>query len=106
MDATTYLFRKRDRLQISRIALSKIPQIPLRGAAASQNPQSGGGKGIRTPGLFIANEALYQLSYTPVDDRARNKGGRAEFVKHPLAFRNAPWFRDLTPPASRAFMAA
>ena len=24
-----------------------------------------GGKGIRTPGLFIANEALYQLSYTP-----------------------------------------
>lgn len=21
--------------------------------------------GIRTPGLFIANEALYQLSYTP-----------------------------------------
>ena len=25
----------------------------------------GGGKGIRTPGLFIANEALYQLSYTP-----------------------------------------
>jgi hypothetical protein len=27
--------------------------------------ESGGGKGIRTPGLFIANEALYQLSYTP-----------------------------------------
>src|SRR3954468_1390120 len=25
----------------------------------------GGGKGIRTPDLFIANEALYQLSYTP-----------------------------------------
>ncbi len=22
--------------------------------------------GIRTPGLFIANEALYQLSYTPL----------------------------------------
>jgi hypothetical protein len=27
-----------------------------------------GGKGIRTPGLLIANETLYQLSYTPVID--------------------------------------
>ena len=25
-----------------------------------------GGKGIRTPDLFIANESLYQLSYTPI----------------------------------------
>ena len=25
-----------------------------------------GGKGIRTPGLLIANETLYQLSYTPI----------------------------------------
>ena len=25
-----------------------------------------GGMGIRTPGLVIANDALYQLSYTPV----------------------------------------
>ena len=25
----------------------------------------GGGKGIRTPDLLIANETLYQLSYTP-----------------------------------------
>ena len=30
-----------------------------------------GGKGIRTPGLFIANEALYQLSYTPVSCKNR-----------------------------------
>jgi hypothetical protein len=28
--------------------------------------QQSGGKGIRTPGLLIANETLYQLSYTPV----------------------------------------
>ena len=28
-------------------------------------PRGGGGKGIRTPGLLIANETLYQLSYTP-----------------------------------------
>lgn len=26
-----------------------------------------GGKGIRTPGLIDANDALYQLSYTPED---------------------------------------
>src|SRR5437660_4762759 len=29
----------------------------------------GGGKGIRTPGLLIANETLYQLSYTPESGR-------------------------------------
>jgi CheY-like chemotaxis protein len=28
-----------------------------------------GGKGIRTPGLLIANETLYQLSYTPGQER-------------------------------------
>src|SRR5436853_7574059 len=27
-----------------------------------------GGKGIRTPDLLIANETLYQLSYTPEDE--------------------------------------
>jgi hypothetical protein len=33
---------------------------------ASTPPSAGhGGKGIRTPGLLIANETLYQLSYTP-----------------------------------------
>ena len=26
----------------------------------------GGGKGIRTPGLRVANAALYQLSHTPI----------------------------------------
>ncbi len=29
--------------------------------------QNGGGKGIRTPDLLIANETLYQLSYTPTN---------------------------------------
>ena len=33
-----------------------------------------GGKGIRTPGLLIANETLYQLSYTP--------GRRAKISRH------------------------
>ena len=30
-----------------------------------------GGKGIRTPGLLIANETLYQLSYTPDTGKPR-----------------------------------
>jgi hypothetical protein len=30
-----------------------------------QEQDENGGKGIRTPGLLIANETLYQLSYTP-----------------------------------------
>ena len=40
------------------------PEPSSKFAAASG--EDGGGKGIRTPGLFIANEALYQLSYTPI----------------------------------------
>src|SRR5439155_11510910 len=37
-----------------------------------------GGKGIRTPGLLIANETLYQLSYTPVlpTKTGLNKSGK------------------------------
>jgi hypothetical protein len=34
-----------------------------------RQPTRSGGKGIRTPGLLIANETLYQLSYTPVVGR-------------------------------------
>jgi len=33
--------------------------------ASSRRTANFGGKGIRTPGLLIANETLYQLSYTP-----------------------------------------
>ena len=32
----------------------------------------GGAEGIRTPGLLIANEALSQLSYSPVPQGADN----------------------------------
>ena len=39
-----------------------------------------GGKGIRTPGLLIANETLYQLSYTPeILSCARDYHVNAEF---------------------------
>jgi hypothetical protein len=39
----------------------------------------GGGKGIRTPGLLIANETLYQLSYTP-----RKLVSAKAFLRHAL----------------------
>ena len=46
-----------------------------------------GGKGIRTPGLLIANETLYQLSYTP------------EIVeKPPLNVQNFVWISTGAPP--------
>jgi hypothetical protein len=45
-----------------------------------------GGKGIRTPGLLIANETLYQLSYTP------------EIVeKPPLNVQNFVWISTEAP---------
>src|SRR5712671_2066879 len=39
-----------------------------------------GGKGIRTPGLLIANETLYQLSYTPVWERVDSYNRRRFFA--------------------------
>ncbi len=43
-------------------------RVRLRFGSAVTEPKAfgSGGKGIRTPGLLIANETLYQLSYTPV----------------------------------------
>jgi hypothetical protein len=47
-----------------------IESPPSVAAATSRMTDSkafgSGGKGIRTPGLLIANETLYQLSYTPI----------------------------------------
>ena len=40
-----------------------------------------GGKGIRTPDLLIANETLYQLSYTP-QNRRKIITSIAVFIKH------------------------
>jgi hypothetical protein len=40
--------------------------VLLRRGASANDGRIGGGKGIRTPGLLIANETLYQLSYTPI----------------------------------------
>jgi hypothetical protein len=40
-------------------------RVGLRTIEPSGSIQGGGAKGNRTPDLFIANEALYQLSYSP-----------------------------------------
>ena len=45
-----------------------------------------GGKGIRTPGLLIANETLYQLSYTPVYPTTTESEHTAENSLCPLIF--------------------
>src|SRR5438093_460333 len=44
------------------------PAFGRRGDLGPTAPKTfgAGGKGIRTPGLLIANETLYQLSYTPI----------------------------------------
>ncbi len=46
-----------------------------------------GGKGIRTPDLLIANETLYQLSYTP-----------EIFQRPPLNVQNLDWISTRGPP--------
>jgi hypothetical protein len=40
--------------------------------APFSGPLHGGGKGIRTPDLLIANETLYQLSYTPANEEGED----------------------------------
>src|SRR6266480_88884 len=43
----------------------RLWQGPARQSSISLGSAKTGGKGIRTPDLLIANETLYQLSYTP-----------------------------------------
>ena len=45
--------------------LARVGKAALRYWKKADNYGINGGKGIRTPGLLIANETLYQLSYTP-----------------------------------------
>ena len=40
---------------------------PQKKGRCSNHPLRGGDKRIRTAGLLVANEALYQLSHIPVD---------------------------------------
>ena len=49
------------------VCMSNFERGPLLSGFGATAPKAfgTGGKGIRTPGLLIANETLYQLSYTP-----------------------------------------
>ena len=59
-------------------ALAKRGPVELRSSSPEEFHAAFGGfggKGIRTPGLLIANETLYQLSYTP------GNGGNLSIVR-------------------------
>src|SRR5437588_12015509 len=81
----------------------------------------GGGKGIRTPDLLIANETLYQLSYTPREaehditprQNFSNDSARLQFFtalvkpKTNYEIENLPFHRgDHSPPLFRANLGA
>ena len=53
--------RLRDKVNVSAFAKATARQSSFSAALRAKT----GGKGIRTPDLLIANETLYQLSYTP-----------------------------------------
>src|SRR5271166_62007 len=57
---------------------------------------SGGGKGIRTPGLLIANETLYQLSYTPPNYSQQRT------QQNLLWHLRSPWQPQIARPQNRA----
>ena len=68
------------------------PSLKLRRDSLRSRPRRErrlGGKGIRTPGLLIANETLYQLSYTPVlpMKTGLNKSGKKFPLSTPFAHR-------------------
>ena len=46
----------------------RLWQARRRGSLSPRKRETGG-KGIRTPDLLIANETLYQLSYTPKEEQ-------------------------------------
>src|SRR5205814_6266450 len=64
ISATNRILREWQDVSAEAIELTtrRSKQVPKESAGAGVGS---GGKGIRTPGLLIANETLYQLSYTP-----------------------------------------
>jgi hypothetical protein len=59
-----WCYRLRDITEISQL-ISQAVRTAIRGYCKQHRAFGTGGMGIRTPGLVIANDALYQLSYTP-----------------------------------------
>jgi hypothetical protein len=54
--------------RVATLKKQRLGRLHFRKLACHSSSSCGaevGGKGIRTPGLLIANETLYQLSYTP-----------------------------------------
>ena len=68
VDLSRHSLKRRRKLAAFALARTKRPafaQVTARQLFLTQI-RFGGGKGIRTPDLLIANETLYQLSYTPI----------------------------------------
>ena len=53
-----------------------------------------GGKGIRTPDLLIANETLYQLSYTPGKSQTISRAKNISATTARLQLDDPPAKRD------------
>src|SRR5207248_10393510 len=63
---------------LNAVVVSAFAKAPARPSSLSSTKRAKtGGKGIRTPDLLIANETLYQLSYTP--KRSANYRGETIF---------------------------
>ncbi len=58
---------KKEALQ-DRTDYSASPAMLLHGGTKKTDTKIGGDKGIRTPGLLHAKQALSQLSYTPTNN--------------------------------------
>ena len=82
--AATFALDARPRLTLANAALS----AGLTGACIAAFLRNGG-KGIRTPGLLIANETLYQLRYTPSETAREKYRGGARFSKSKRASSDA-----------------
>ena len=80
----------------------EVKDVRLRYSFGATVPKAfgNGGKGIRTPGLLIANETLYQLSYTPIylANTALNVTPKIPFVHrfYPLYVENVRTPEDKT----------
>ncbi len=65
-------------------------------AIGKRFPQDCGGEGARTPCLVIANDALYQMSYTPKKLRRQRRHKVAQFkIVKGRASRRVLQFREL-----------
>src|SRR6516164_3739975 len=53
--------------------------------------ESGGREGIRTPGLLVANEALSQLSYSPIVSASLNYYTSHSYMRQVATFGTVTW---------------